>query len=127
MAQGDVLEAQGLLEEASSIATASQHRILGPVLASLADIECSNGKPDQGTSLAEQALSLSSAEYGAADWNSQRAFLTLAYCRRLTGLEEDGDAANRALEGALEVIQQRWPVAHYFVQRARQQVQSLPH
>lgn len=120
LAQGDESEAELLLEEARSIATARQHRILGPVLTSLADIACKRGDLEQGSALAEQALALSSAEYGEADWNSQRAVLTLEYCRQLSGLEVDTQPANQALAG----IQQRWQINNYFVQRAKQQVQQ---
>jgi tetratricopeptide (TPR) repeat protein len=121
MAQGDAEEAHRLLEEARLIAEANRHRTLGPVLAALADLDCAGGQVQEGLALAGQAVSASNTDYGADDWNTQRALLVQAYCRDLAGEKTD----TVAVQQALAAIQQRWPTPNYFTQRAAAQSASI--
>jgi tetratricopeptide (TPR) repeat protein len=121
MAQGDAAEARSLLEEARAIATASKHRTLGPVQATLADLHCASGEVADGLALAAEAIISISADYGSDDWNTQRAMLVQVYCQQLAGEAVDAPAAKRALTA----VQARWPTPNYFTLRAAEQAAAI--
>jgi tetratricopeptide (TPR) repeat protein len=117
MAQDDPAEAEVLLEEARTIAETGQHRILGPVLTSLADLHCQAGDFAVGLVLSEQSLAITARDYGDEDWRTQRAVLTAHWCGRLGGQGHDAGM----VQHALAAITQRWSDTSYFSQRAHQQ------
>ncbi|MDZ4728879.1 MAG: tetratricopeptide repeat protein [Xanthomonadales bacterium] len=111
-------EAQTLLEEALAIAESSGHRMLGPIMASLADLNCQLGQHQAGSDLASRAMVITVDEYGADDWHSKRALLIGQYCEYLNTGEFDASAMN----AASLAIADRWGEQHYFSQRALEQV-----
>jgi tetratricopeptide (TPR) repeat protein len=122
MAQEDPGEATDLWREALPIAEAASHRMLGPILAGLADVQCMGGQTVSGIAMAGRSLTVNQEEFGVDDWRSGRAVLTLAYCRRLGSedlkVEEiDVDEVKMALAGIVD----RWGEDSYFSQRAMKQ------
>ena len=120
IALGDSNEAESLLQQALPIAEASHHRMLGPILTGLADIQCRAGKAG-GLELAERAVTAGREEFGGDDWNSQRAVLTHAYCGALAG----GQVDLKAVDAALCAINKRWSDQNYFSVRASEQRNAI--
>jgi tetratricopeptide (TPR) repeat protein len=123
MAQEDTSEATDLWREALPIAEASGHRMLGPILAGLADVQCTGGQIEDGLEMARRSVTVNQKEFGADDWHSGRAVLTLAYCRKqgsegLNVERVDAEKAKMALAG----IVNRWGEDSYFSQRAAEQL-----
>ncbi|MFC1777844.1 tetratricopeptide repeat protein [Pseudomonadota bacterium] len=116
MAQGDMLEARALLEEALPIAMQSNHRMLGQIQAALADVQCLGGETESGHLLAQQALVSNQQEHGEDNWRSHRTAMVLAYCSGLSG--ESVSVAE--LDVLTCAIMDRWPVSNYFTLRARE-------
>jgi tetratricopeptide (TPR) repeat protein len=120
LALGDASEAESLLREALPIAQDSHHRMLGPILTALADIQCRAGEAS-GSGLAEHAVTAGLEEFGDNDWNMQRAVLTRAYCAALAG----GQVDLKAVDTALCVITTRWGEQNYFSVRGNEQRQVI--
>jgi tetratricopeptide (TPR) repeat protein len=120
MAQGDTAEARELLEEAEAIAATNQHRIHGPVLASLADLHCMAGDLEKGQLLAQQSLQVTEAEYGLDDWRSKRAMVVNHYCNAMTGKNINRED----MQSAAAALVQRWGEANFFSQRSHEQLRE---
>lgn len=120
-AQGDAGEARALLEEALRIAEASDHRMLGPILAGLADLHCSTGEAAQGSALAARATPASEARFGADHGYTAMAALAEAYCRMRSGHAVDHAAAARHVA----TVAGQWDPASPFARRAREQLAAL--
>jgi tetratricopeptide (TPR) repeat protein len=123
MAQEDTSEATDLWREALPIAETASHRMLGPILAGLADVQCLGGQTVGGIDMARRSVTVNQEEFGADDWHSGRAVLTLAYCLKLgsegLNMEEiDAEKAKMALAGIVD----RWGEDSYFSQRAAEQL-----
>lgn len=88
-AKGNAEEAKVLLEEALPIAEATRHRMLGPILNALADIDCAGGDEVAGAALAERAVEVNRERAGTDHWTTQQAELTAAFCR---AQQADADA-----------------------------------
>lgn len=117
MARGDFVEARALLEEARSISEAARHRMLGPVLASLADIECEEGRPEAGSSLVSRAVQLTVGEFGPEDWHTQHAVLVRSWCDALRGADVDAVRS----QAASAALSRHWGEDSWFTRRAWQQ------
>lgn len=120
-AQGDAAEARALLEEALRIAEASDHRMLGPILASLADLHCSAGDAAAGSGLAARATRASEARFGKDHGYTAVATLTEAYCATHTGQSVDREAGARPVT----TIAAQWGDASPFARRAQAQLAAL--
>ena len=126
MAQQDVGEATALWREALPIAEAAGHRMLGPILAGLANIQCLSGQTVSGSEMARRAVAVSREEFGADDWHSGRAVLTLAYCRELGGQDLNVEEIDREeIHRAQASIIERWGKDNYFSQRAAKQMNVI--
>ena len=120
-AQGDRDEAKRLLEEALPIAQKSHHRMHGPILATLADLECSGGDAVRGTDLAAQAVAVSAEHADIAPWYAAQAELTRAYCAAMGGAAPArGTAAPLA-----DQLERKWGAASPFAIRAHAQVRAI--
>lgn len=120
-AQGDRDEAKRLLEEALPIAEKSHHRMHGPILATLADLECSGGDAARGAGLAAQAITVTAEHADIAPWYAAQAKLTQAYCTAMAGTAvARGTAAPLADE-----LERKWSAASPFAVRAREQVRAI--
>ena len=121
MARGDFAEARELLTEALTIAEGSNHRMLGPVLASLADIECEQGRLEKGASLARRAVDLTGAEFGEDDWHSHHAAVVQAWCASLRGGRVDPSASVAAVSELVD----HWGKGSWFALRALEQQKTI--
>jgi len=121
LARGDRDEARRLLEEALPIAQASHHRMHAPILATLADIECSGGDAARGARLAADAVEVAEPHADVAPWYLAQAKLARAYCARAAGAAIAAEPAT-ALADALE---QKWGATSPFARRAREQARAI--
>ena len=117
MARGDFAEARSLLEEARVISEAANHRMLGPVLTSLADIDCEEGQAEAGASLASRAVKLTAAEFGPDDWHTHHAVLVNIWCDALRGAAIDAARS----QAALTALSAHWGEDSWFARRASRQ------
>lgn len=114
LAQGDGAEARALLEEGLAIAEAAGHRMRGPLLIGLADLDCSSGERETGALRAEQGLSAVLADYEAPDWRHDQARLAVAFCR-----SDDGAPVNVDLVDASYCrLIARWRDSGFFADQA---------
>jgi len=119
--QGDRDEAKRLLEEALPIAEKSHHRMHGPILSTLADLECSGGDTARGTELAAIAVTVNAEHADIAPWYVAQARLTQAYCDTVAG-DAVAKGTTAPLAGELE---RKWGAASPFAHRAREQVRAI--
>lgn len=120
-AQGDRDEAKRLLEEALPIADKSHHRMLGPILSTLADLKCSGGDTQQGGGLAARAVTANAEHADVAPWYAAQAALTKAYCDAMAGAAvADGTATPLA-----DQLERKWGTSSPFARRGRAQAQVI--
>lgn len=117
MAQDDFAEARALLTEARAISETTNHRMLGPILVSLADIECEEGQFEVGTSLACRAVELTRGEFGQDDWHTHHAVLVQTWCDAL----RDADIDVARSEAAAAELVRHWGEESWFAHRVSQQ------
>lgn len=113
-------EAEPLLREALTIAEAGTHRMLGPILNALADLECGRDQAELGLPHAQRAIDLASAaaEVEADAWRAAQARITAASC--------GASSAQASLRRDLGAIRARWPQpGNPFVRRATEQLEAL--
>jgi tetratricopeptide (TPR) repeat protein len=121
LAQGDALEAGSLLREAQAVAEASGHRMLGPILAALADIACADGRTAEGLEAVQRATELVASTYGQADWRHAQASLITASCLAR-------DPRNRVPDTWLSAYCRmvgQWGETGYFADQARRLAEPL--
>ena len=119
-AENDTAEASVLWSEALPVAEAAGHRMLGPILTGLADMQCLNGQLANSTEFADRAIAVNQEEFGADDWHSHRAVLTREYCRKLGNGNADADLEQANLASAGIVA--RWGEDSYFSRRSTEQL-----
>ena len=126
MAREDYAEATQLWSEALPIAQASAHRMYGPILMGLADVQCSNGQVDEGLKLSEQAVIVSEEAFGVTNWRSQRAILTRVYClnRGTVHAEQPAIGVEQARAARAGIIEY-WGEESFFSQRASFQLDEI--
>lgn len=126
MAQADYAEAAELWHEALPIAESSAHRMHGPILIGLADVQCLEGQVERGIEWSEQAVIVSKEAFGSDNWRSQRAILTRAYCRKLGSDDSDLTGVDVAEARTAQAgIIDHWGKASYFSQRAAVQLEEI--
>lgn len=121
MAQGDFAEAKALLEEARTVSEHTSHRMLGPVLTYLAEIDCEEGRAQAGAESAERAVSLTLDEYGASNWYHHHARLVQAWCQGRAGLDPD----RSGIELSLDALVAHWGDDSFFTRRASEQHREI--
>ena len=119
--RGEHGAARPLLEEGVALAQDSGHRMLGPLLNALADLECAHGDAAAGRAQAARALEVLADAEEADAWRRAQAALTQASCQARLG--ERIDAAG--VSAALRELRGRWPEHNAFVQRALAQQAGL--
>ena len=120
-AQGHGADAEPLYLEALQIAEASGHRMLGPILANLADLRCAEDDAAGGTALAARAVGATRDEYGEAHAYTAQAQLVHAWCSARTGAAIDPAAAQRDVV----VVVEKWGSDSPFARRAHAQLDEL--
>ncbi|MFO1401070.1 MAG: toll/interleukin-1 receptor domain-containing protein [Steroidobacteraceae bacterium] len=106
MGLGELREAEPLFQRALDVAVASRHRLHGPILADLADLECRRGRYRAGLERIASAGPIIAARYPDEPWRAAHVDSVRAGC--LTGLGRYAEA--RALvEASLPGVLRRWP------------------
>lgn len=113
--QGDPLEARALLEEALPIAEKARHAMLGPILTTLAELDCTEGLVAAGTVLAERALETTREHDGEEHWHAASAVLVANRCR--AAAEQPVQRAE--VDAALAVVRKRWNRESPFARHAQ--------
>ena len=119
--RGQHEEARALLEEGVAVAAGTGHRMLGPLLNALADLECTQGNTDAGVGHAARAVAELAGAEPTDRWRAAQARLTHAFCQAAAGTAPD--AAQVA--AAIDVLRERWPEGGAFVQRAQAQQRAI--
>jgi hypothetical protein len=116
---GNRRQAEELLVEALRIATLIGHRLQGPILADLADLECRAGRNVSGLSRLVEAESLVRVRYPDVRWRVAQIENIRASC--LAGLRRYDEAAGM-IEASTRDILKSWPsntlYGHDAIQRA---------
>ncbi|MEO8673480.1 MAG: tetratricopeptide repeat protein [Tahibacter sp.] len=118
---GDADEARTLLEEALPIADKSKHRMLGPILSGLADLNCSTGRTQDGIVYAERAVSVTQEHDDVAHWYTAQAQLTQRYCQSVAGTPSE----RSDLVPMLAALRQKWGDANPFTRRGAAQLHAI--
>src|SRR5262249_19563858 len=113
-------EALALLEQALPIAEKANHRMLGPILTTLADLHCSQGKLEQGAAFAARAVTVTAEHTDIAPWYADQAVLVQSYCQALAG-GKPGDGLDRRLA----TLKKKWGQDSPFTQRAAMQLATI--
>ena len=106
MNQDRLDEARALFQRGLAAAIVNKHRLHGPILTDLADVECRAGDYEQGLRLLDEAAGIVAARYPDEAWRSAHVNMVRAGC--LAGLKRYPEA-EKLLLAALPVEMQKWP------------------
>jgi tetratricopeptide (TPR) repeat protein len=116
---GDLAGAEPLFHKGLEAAIRNKHRLHGPILTDLADLECRTGRYQDGLRRLDEAQPIVAARYPDEPWRSAHVDNVRAGC--LTGLRRYDDA-RRLVESSVPVLLKRWPATtmygHDTLQRA---------
>jgi tetratricopeptide (TPR) repeat protein len=116
---GDVAAAAGLLERALNAATATKHRLEGPILTDLADLECHTRNTGEGLQRLAMARPIVAERYPDDPWRVALVDNVRAGCLARIGRPAE---AEPLIERSTPVLLAKWPAATYYghdtVQRA---------
>ena len=116
---GQLREAETLFEQAIAAARQNEHRILGPSLADLAEIQCSTGRAGDGLKLLDEAARVTAADYPDQQWR-------LAWVENIRGecLIRQGQSREGAerIARSTKVILRTWPRGTLFADDAERRL-----
>lgn len=116
---GELRAAEQLFHKALAAAIANRHRLHGPILTDLADVECRTGRYRAGLARLEEARPIVAARYPDDAWRSAHLDNVRAGC--LAGMARGAEAA-RLMTASLAVVLKKWPpdslYGHDALQRA---------
>jgi tetratricopeptide (TPR) repeat protein len=109
-----------LLQRALRAAVATKHRLEGPILTDLADLECRTRHFDEGLQRLQAARHIVADRYPEEPWRSALVDNVLAGCLARTGRAAEAESL---VASSLPVLMNKWPVDSYYgydaVQRAK--------
>lgn len=112
--------AEPLLRQALSAASATKHRLEGPILTDLADLECRTRRTAEGLARLEQARPIVAARYPDDPWRVALVDNVRAGC--LAGATTITEAESLTA-GSLPIVLEKWPANSYYgheaVERAK--------
>lgn len=111
MGVGDLASAQILFEKALKAAMLNKHRLHGPILGDLADLDCRAGRYRAGLTRLEEARPIVAARYPDDPWRVAHVDNVRAGC--LTGVRRYDEAA-ALMQSSLPVILKKWPADTLF-------------
>lgn len=111
MGLGELRAAEPLFQRALGVAVASKHRLHGPILTDLADLECRSGRYRAGLQRLATARPIVAARYPDDPWRSAHVDSVRAGC--LTRLGRYAEA-QRLMEPSLRLVLRRWPAASLY-------------
>jgi tetratricopeptide (TPR) repeat protein len=103
---GDLAEAESLFKKGLSAAVASKHRLQGPILTDLAELECRTGRVDQGLAQLDEARPLVVSTYPDDPWRAAHVDNVRAGC--LTVAKRYPEAA-QLIESSDPIVLGKWP------------------
>ncbi len=115
-------EARGLFQRGLSAAILNHHRLHGPILADLADLECRDGEFDQGLRRLDEAAGITAAQYADDAWRMAHLRVIQADC--LTRLQRYAEA-DALMSGALPVELRKWPADTMYGHDALERAERL--
>ena len=119
--QGDHNEASALLKEALPIAERSKHRMYGPILTALADLNCATGRLLEGAAFAERAVAVNEEHADTAPWYADQAILVQKYCEAMSGTKVEQET----LDKLLATLKKKWGESSPFTKRAAEQILAI--
>jgi len=111
MGVGDLASAQTLFEKGLKAAILNKHRLHGPILGDLADLECRSGRNRAGLARLDEARAIVVARYPDDPWRAAQIDNVRAGC--LTGLRRYPEAG-ALMQSSLPVILKKWPADTLF-------------
>jgi tetratricopeptide (TPR) repeat protein len=106
MGVGDLKSAESLFDKGLRAAIINKHRLHGPILTDLADLECRTKRYALGLQRLDEARPIVAARYPDEPWRVAHVDNVRAGC--LTGLRRYGEAA-QLIESSLPLILAKWP------------------
>ena len=122
MGLGDLKSAEPLFQKGLTAAIANQHRLHGPILTDLADLECRSKRFDQGLKRLDEARPIVAARYPNDPWRVAHVDNVRAGC--LTGLKRYAEADN-LVESSLPIVLKKWPPDSLFGHDALERTMRL--
>ena len=111
MGLGDLKGAEPLFHKGLTAAVLNKHRLRGPILTDLADLECRSKRYDQGLIRLDEAKPIVAARYPDDSWRVAHVDNVRAGC--LTGLKRFAEA-KALMASSLPIILQKWPPSTLF-------------
>ena len=111
MGLGDLKGAEPLFNKGLKAAVVNDHRLHGPILTDLADLECRSGRLAQGLKRLGEARPIVAARYPDDPWRSAYVDNVRAGC--VTGLGRYPEAT-RLMVTSLPVVLKKWPANTLF-------------
>ena len=99
-------QAEALITRALKAAIADQHRLRGPILTDLADLECRTGRYRAGLARLDEARPVVAARYPDDPWRTAHVDDVRAGC--LAGVQRYAEA-DRLTQSSLPVLLKKWP------------------
>jgi len=99
-------EAVNLFQRGLAAAIINKHRLHGPILTDLADVECRTGEYEQGLRRLDEAAGIVAARYPDEPWRSAHVDMIKAGC--LIGMKRYQEA-DKLLTQAIPVEMKKWP------------------
>jgi tetratricopeptide (TPR) repeat protein len=103
---GDLAGAEPLFQKGLSAAITNKHRLHGPILTDLADLECRTGRVEQGLARLEEARPLVAESYPEEPWRVAHIDNVRAGC--MTAAKRYVDAA-QLIERSDPLVLKKWP------------------
>jgi tetratricopeptide (TPR) repeat protein len=119
---GDLADAEPLFQKGLSAAITNKHRLHGPILTDLADLECRTGRVDQGLVRLEEARPLVIERYPEDPWRAAHVDNVRAGC--LTAAKRYADAA-QLIETSDPIVLKKWPPGTLYGYDALQRTMRL--
>ena len=105
MGLGDLKGAEPLFQKGLRAAVINKHRLLGPILTDLADLECRSGRFEQGLKRLDEARPIVATRYPDDAWRT--AFVDNVRAGCLTGLRRYPEAASLTAT-SLPIVLKKW-------------------
>ena len=122
MGLGDLTNAEDDFRKALTAAIANKHRLHGPILTDLADLECRSKRFEQGLKRLDEARPIVAARYPNDPWRVAHVDNVRAGC--LTGLKRYAEAES-LLESSLPIVLKKWPPDSLFGHDALERTMRL--
>ena len=122
MGLNDLKGAEPLFQKGLKAAIANKHRLHGPILTDLADLECRSKRFEQGLKRLDEARPIVAARYPDDPWRVAHVDNVRAAC--LTGVKRYAEA-EALIESSLLIVLKKWPPDSLFGHDALERTMRL--